>query len=319
MTDGEKKRQSIFDKYAKNLSLAASMKIADPKFEKEAAYICPLCLNVFSSPADQDNPLTLEDAPPKSLGGKAHTLTCKTCNNTAGRKIDFHLAERLAELDNQKFLPGTEFPSSIKIDGQTFRAIISVAEDGTMSVLHSPKNNHPEKLDEVMKKLGAGSKVDMNFIKSRVIPESFEYALLKTGYMLAFKRFGYSLMLDSCYDVIRKQIADPETPIYPSGFWAYPPIGKIKPGVYFVLDKGLECLISAFNLATDLSEHTFITILPVPGIPVEETILNLSKRLETEKEIGLTLFPLEQNDEDYLEKPDQIKVMWDWLDKKRRV
>ncbi|MDD4438113.1 MAG: HNH endonuclease [Tissierellia bacterium] len=41
----------------------------------------------------------MEDAPPKSLGGKANTLTCKTCNSKCGHEIDFHLTERLLEID----------------------------------------------------------------------------------------------------------------------------------------------------------------------------------------------------------------------------
>lgn len=54
-----------------------------------------MCVYMPSELEDSENPLTLEDAPPKSLGGKAHVLTCKECNNKAGQKIDYHLTERM--------------------------------------------------------------------------------------------------------------------------------------------------------------------------------------------------------------------------------
>ncbi|WP_394368459.1 HNH endonuclease [Adhaeribacter radiodurans] len=73
-------------------------------------YICPICLIKFSEEALSEkvkNNLTLEDAPPKSLGGSQIALTCKKCNNTCGHKVDFHLSVRLRELDERAFKPNT--------------------------------------------------------------------------------------------------------------------------------------------------------------------------------------------------------------------
>jgi len=84
MTDGEKKRKFIFDRYSENLLFLKSKNIIDIELKYDKTYICPLCLDQFSETAlDQtiENPLSLEDAPPKSLGGKAKILTCKKCNN----------------------------------------------------------------------------------------------------------------------------------------------------------------------------------------------------------------------------------------------
>jgi hypothetical protein len=54
---------------------------------------------------NKPNHLTLEDIPPRSLGGKPIILTCKSCNNTIGHKIDYHLLDRMLEMDISKFLP----------------------------------------------------------------------------------------------------------------------------------------------------------------------------------------------------------------------
>src|SRR5687767_11490489 len=117
MSKGEDKRHIIFNKYKENLNF-----LVDNAFlnSDKDVYICPICLKKHFD-LNSDDPLTLEDAPPKSLGGTANTLTCKSCNNTAGYKIDFHLTERLRELDSAKFIPGTETPVKITIKGETFQ------------------------------------------------------------------------------------------------------------------------------------------------------------------------------------------------------
>ncbi len=96
-TKGEDKRQRIFVKYKNNLNLLVNNAFIKNEID---VYICPMCLKVHQTINEKD-PLTLEDAPPKSLGGTANTLTCKSCNNTAGHKIDFHLTERLNEIDSK--------------------------------------------------------------------------------------------------------------------------------------------------------------------------------------------------------------------------
>jgi len=235
MSKTEDKRQRIFDTYKANLNLLID--IGSVKGKKDR-YICPICLKPHNDLTEADPP-TLEDAPPKSLGGKANTLTCKSCNNTAGHKIDFHLAERLRELDNAQFLPGTEMNVKIKIGNETLQGTISVQEDGTMQIIHSKKNNHPEILEQKMKELKGGMVIDMDFLKSRVIPDNLEYALLKTGYLLAFEKFGYSFILDSNYDIVRQQLQNPEKRIDQEGFWLSPPYPKSHNGLHDYMSQGL--------------------------------------------------------------------------------
>jgi hypothetical protein len=111
MSKGIGKRKKIFDKFVNQLKiLNENNLLANFEGHEEGVYICPICLNKFSKKdlsGNSTNMLTLEDAPPKALGGKANTLTCKKCNNKCGYEIDFHLIERLIELDNRSFLPNT--------------------------------------------------------------------------------------------------------------------------------------------------------------------------------------------------------------------
>jgi transcription elongation factor Elf1 len=143
MTDGDKRRRAIFDKFADNLKLLVDEGILQgitPKFDR--TYICPICKDHFSVDAlDQSiaNPLTLEDAPPKSLGGKANILTCKTCNNSCGQKIDYHLTERMRELDRSQFLPKTEFNAKFEQNGTVVQGTIRIEEDGKITAIHKNK------------------------------------------------------------------------------------------------------------------------------------------------------------------------------------
>ncbi len=314
MSKGEDRRQVIFDKFKDNLNLLIDNGLVSG--DKDV-YLCPVCLRPHKD-INSDDPLTLEDAPPKSLGGSANTLTCKSCNNTAGHKIDFHLTERLREIDSGKFIPGTETAVKVNIDGETFQGKITVAEDGTMTMFHSKKNNHPEKLDKTMAQVKGGKIINMDFLKSRVVPENLEYALLKTGYLMMFERFGYSLILDNCFDIIRQQLKNPEERVYPEGFWFSPPYPKSMTGVYFILDKGLECLVAMFNLDTGNTERMFGTMLPLPLNSIIDVIAKLNKKFKDEgSQITLTFYPLEQDNLKYLYDVPDLKAMYDWIDKRR--
>jgi hypothetical protein len=316
MSKGEDKRQTIFDVYKDNLNLLVDNGFVNSYKDH---YLCPICLRPHKD-LNSDDPLTLEDAPPKSLGGSANTLTCKSCNNTAGHNIDFHLTERLREIDSGKFIPGTETAVKVNIDGETFQGKITVEKDGTIKMFHSKKNNHPEKLHKTMAKVKGGKIIKMDFLKSRVVPENLEYALLKTGYIMMFERFGYSLLLDNCFDIVRQQLKNPEERVYPEGFWFAPPYPKTMTGVYFICNKGLECLVAIFNLDTSKTERMFGTFLPLPLNSIRDVIANLNKKFKNEgSQITLTLFPLEQDNLKYLYDVLNLKAMYNWIEKRKTL
>jgi len=159
MNRGQRRRCTIFNKYTENYKLLSDNGILSKLDPLE--YVCPICLSKFHSLETEGNPLTLEDAPPKSLGGKANTLTCQSCNNFCGRHIDFHLTEKLREIDSAEFLPGTNTKVSVSIDGEIFRGEISVDDEGVMKMIHSKKNNHPDKLDSTIENFEDGKIIDM--------------------------------------------------------------------------------------------------------------------------------------------------------------
>jgi hypothetical protein len=66
-------------------------------------YLCPCCMRMYGREALSDGTLTIEDVPPKSVGGRWLVLTCMQCNSTAGTRLDEQARLREEQLD---FLAG---------------------------------------------------------------------------------------------------------------------------------------------------------------------------------------------------------------------
>ena len=318
MTEGDLKRQKIFEVYATNLKFLEDNDIINSSYSKSSSYLCPICLQSFNSINDIKNPLTLEDAPPKSLGGKSDTLTCKNCNNTCGHKIDFHLTQKLKELDSANLIPGTEMKVKIKLGNDSIQGTLIAKKDGVLEIFHSTKNNHSERLTNHMLNIKANSTITAEFLKSRVIPENLEYALLKTAYILVFKKFGYSIILEKCFEQVRQQLLNPEERIYPNGFWFNPPYPKKFCGVYFICNIGIESLLVLFEAKTKYTSRMFGAILPSPVRPIEEVLDNINKRFDSnDGSFKLRLYPSEQNNYVYLTDFDNLKTMKEWIEERR--
>lgn len=57
-------------------------------------YACPCCLGVYPRAAVAARALTIEDVPPKVLGGHPMLLTCVQCNSSSGTNFDAHAATK---------------------------------------------------------------------------------------------------------------------------------------------------------------------------------------------------------------------------------
>lgn len=289
MNKREHQRQTIFSIYVDNLNFLIENKFVD---QKKNIYLCPICLEPHEK-LNQDNPLTLEDAPPKSLGGKTIILTCKRCNNTCGYEIDSHLTHRLRDLDKLKLLPNSSSEIKIELDGHTIRGKINIDENNKQTFTFGVKNNNPNVLHEVMAN-AVGKPLEPYLIPRKVDEENLQFALLKTAYLMAFARFGYSLILDSSYDIVREQILNPNKRIYPNNFWMTNFPFEICDS-YIVCNEGVESIISIFDLDTGISQTRFAVILPAPKTNIHVALEILNQSTE-EQPIMFELFPKEKLD-----------------------
>ena len=102
---------------------AAALAEAIPAFEQEPSYGCPQCLDVFVRSSIETGELTAEHVPPKSLGGKALILTCRTCNNTSGSQIEAHARKRENLLEHREALEGGRGktrPTRVRVQGSDY-------------------------------------------------------------------------------------------------------------------------------------------------------------------------------------------------------
>jgi hypothetical protein len=316
MGKGFEKRKRIFDKYIFQLQKLNENKLL-PDFISYniGSYICPICLNQFTEKdlnEESINMLTLEDAPPKSLGGRASTLTCKNCNNKCGHEIDFHLTERLIELDERAFLPNTKTQAHFTHNGIKIKGEINIDNDGVFTTLFDKKNNHPEKFEKYFEATGKGDISDLEFRHSRVAKHRLEVALLKTAYILAFEQYGYTLILSHPYDIVREQLLNPDIELYPEGFWTKQnSFAKKHEGVHLITSRGLEGFLAIFSLMTVSSEKLFGVYLPISVKTTNDVIA----RFRTQKGgFGLTLDSLFMNN--YYEDTENMKQMTNYIKSK---
>ena len=276
MSRNDAKRLEIFHKYSKQLNDLRDLGIYNIQLPYEKTYICPICFNHFSEDdlnTSNLNFLTLEDAPPKSLGGKANTLTCKKCNNEAGHQIDVHLIERLKELDVRSFLPNTGSRITITHEGIKVQGTLEVDENGVITITHLDKVNNPVALSDYISKTGVGEIRSIDFPVSRVDAKRLEVALLKTAYILAFEKYGYPLILSKSFDIIRQQLNNPDEDLYPSGFWARDTIFKAEnSGVHLITSKGFEGWQAIFVLHTEAAEFGFGVYLPTSAKTLNQVV-----------------------------------------------
>ena len=309
MNKGEQKRQVIFDRFVKNRN-----SLIDNGFiigEKDV-YLCPICKGVYHS-INGDNPLTLEDAPPKSLGGKANVLTCKKCNNIAGTKMDSYLVNRLKDLSNQSLPKGKEIPIEMIFNDDIFKGTFKINNDGSAEVKSSCKNNNKLRLDEKMKKIKEGDMYKIKLIENRIDFNKVKYALLKTAYIMAFEKFGDLLLFDSNFDVVREQLLNPEKRIYPQDFCFASPYEDKIDGVNIIMTEGIESILVQFELKYEDINRRLIVFLPC----MINDIFSITREISTKKQ--KKVYNISNNNAGYVNNIDEVKLLYNWIKRRKKI
>ncbi len=174
-------------------------------------YLCPLCLNWFT---DLDD-LSLEHAPPASIGGRHTAVTCRDCNSRSGHTVDAELrrAETLYEFGSRSM---TKPMSATAHYGDVEqRSEIIFGPEG-LSIAGVAKQNHPDTAAAVTEVLqaAAGSK-DWSMTLSLRTPDFRKAAIawLRAAYLVAFATLGYLYVLLGELEPVREQIRDPDAEI----------------------------------------------------------------------------------------------------------
>jgi len=212
----QEKRQKIFKKFATNLKeyldyhgLWAVTKLQNgyKKIEKDI-YICPLCKSFFYQEAvfhyNNCQPLlTLEHNPPANIGGSASILTCSSCNNSNGSKIDKVINTYIRTEDFIKGKDGAKIKTRSKIGDYYFGGELEL-NSKKHNTLFFDKASNEYGFSNLLEKFKTGEIRTINFEFKLADQNVLNLSLLKIAHLTAFKYLGYSYLLNhSGYKVIQ--------------------------------------------------------------------------------------------------------------------
>lgn len=181
-------------------------------------YLCPVCLDVLLTVEEfATEQLSVEHVPPEALGGNELVLTCKRCNNDAGRHFDAeaHKQQRL-----RQFLSGhSQQPETARftVGDITTRVEAHVTGRTGMFLTEVPKINNPadlERMEEHMRTLSDTRSTDFHFTVTpqlRYFPDRARVSWIRTAYLAAFALFGWKYILQPALQPIRDQLMNPST------------------------------------------------------------------------------------------------------------
>ncbi|MSV34464.1 MAG: hypothetical protein EXQ47_02535 [Bryobacterales bacterium] len=168
-------------------------------------YVCPICLNPFSVEALDDGRLSKEHVPPQGVGGHELLLTCTSCNNMAGTKLD---ASAKTKEDVRLAMAGrANRPHRIKatIGGITVNGQLN-AKDGSYA-LTIPRHLNRPGMSEALQRLGrAGASLTVEHERYSELGARISW--LRAGYLALVAMEGYKIVLDPAMEIVRTQIQE---------------------------------------------------------------------------------------------------------------
>lgn len=283
MSKGTERKEKLFKIYSDNLKWI-SEKSSLKKIIKDFDYgcLCPICLNYFDK---KDNSLlTFDHNPQQSLGGKDGVLTCETCNNEAGHKIDNQLLIALNEIDINCFKPNTKFRKKIQNEStknETVSADFTIGLNKELTINLIKKNSNPVAFDNFINSesisytnpifinnepLSGGwhKEYKFTFEKENKTDERLaSIGLLKIAYLIGFQKLGHTFLFNKNLENIRKQIKSPKENFMNHPFWIHFDFPDEYLGLNMIMKpKELRCFLVIFDLKTDADKYRFAIALP---------------------------------------------------------
>ncbi|NQX42323.1 hypothetical protein SAMN05421820_11143 [Pedobacter steynii] len=287
--NNREKKQRIFNLFSQNLEWVKEHPDVNFVPDFSDGYICPLCFDPFFAEDllhTAKNPLTLEDVPPVSLGGKPLTLTCKSCNSKSGHELDVHLLNVLLENDSKSFLPGSNSRASFEINGRKVNGSVIIDKDGKLVLNVEPKISNPAHskffLDKMSPKTVSTYSPVFGFTKplewtsptftlnvNRIYNQRrADVALLRIAYLLAYANLGNGFLINGGLYKVREQILNPEKNILGNVFWIKTEFPKALEGINIISQpQELQSFLVIFNLKTKSISRQFAIVLPGPSKP----------------------------------------------------
>jgi len=190
-------------------------------------YFCPICKLGYDEASAINGELTLEDVPPKSIGGKPILLTCHTCNSCAGHTIDSAIANKNELLNFEKIVTGQikGIVPSVKLEVGELQVTTLINTQTTFDIKPVNKANPPKTIENYKKHMvdiSNGGSNCFEFKLSKTLKYNERYAkigYLKSAFLILFAWLGYRYAFDPRLNAVRDQIRNPENDIIGTKFW----------------------------------------------------------------------------------------------------
>ena len=176
----------------------------------EPTYVCPICDRPFHRTAVQNGELTAEHVPPASFGGDELLLTCKECNNTAGAKLDAD-ARRREHVENTSFgIAEIPLRARISVAGHFVQGRVQQGKKG-LEFKIARANNSPATLASLAgHTFKAGTELTVDFAGERFSELGANISWLRSAYLALAAFYGYDLVFDPAYELVKRQILFPD-------------------------------------------------------------------------------------------------------------
>jgi L-fucose mutarotase/ribose pyranase (RbsD/FucU family) len=263
---------------------------------------------------NQENCLTLEDIPPKSLGGKPKALTCKSCNSKSGHILDNNLLNAILDADLRQFSKSVK--NSIKLTVNDTSVIAKICSDkkGSFIIETDSKRNNPNTLDQFTKNLFPtinyddpldqsdqieSEKFKIEFFRNYKIDNAY-IALLRIAYLLLFAEFGNSFLINNNLEDLRSQILNPNKKIIDGPVIIDSSFPEYLVGINIIREpKVLRSFLVIFNLDSPSQKRQFAVMIPGysdPGIKIYNNYKQLILNNTTSNNINMNIYHIDQLD-----------------------
>ena len=174
-------------------------------------YACPICARATTSV----EALTVEDVPPRRVGGKPLILTCEPCNSKGGRLLDVHWGHLLdveslmrGELSQaltvQLDIGGARTTAELTAEGKIFKAAGMKAASNPAAI-----EAQKQTLSKLLTPTGMTTAIafNMTLSRSRFKERNARLSILRAGYLVGVAVTGYRFL--PSWRRIRELVFDP--------------------------------------------------------------------------------------------------------------
>lgn len=284
--NGQRKKALLIEKYCKKTSEIHFVSAEGREFQIMDAFICPICLNIIKK--EDSDIITIEDVPPKSVGGRPLLITCQPCNNVVGGSIESFLHNELQVFHLVRNPEDIPFKAEYTLNGVKIKGrvkIKSIEDHEILCTIDSNDINNCPIFTQELEHNWDGSNLEIKYDLTSV-KRNDEYAnlsILKSAYLLAFAKLGYMYILNDNLDPIRDQLQNPDMDVLKNSFLIAKGVEilqDLKDGVYYGYVENIYCVlvVMTFKLKKkNALKHRAVVALPTPEAKDYSLYSQLSK------------------------------------------